>query len=100
LRELFLGVNEIGEFTLREGHSFPPVPFEKRFLSHRLTVGFRPRLEKHSALAEGAKINDKLMLFGVPVWSDGDCWLFHAEMISYRQLHVNNSYLKAATVTT
>jgi hypothetical protein len=39
------------------------MPFAKRFLSHGFRVGFRSRLEKHSALAERAKINDKLMLF-------------------------------------
>jgi hypothetical protein len=39
------------------------MPFEKRSLSHRFRIGVRSGLEKHSPLAERAKINDKLMLF-------------------------------------
>ncbi|MEP6585963.1 MAG: hypothetical protein ABJB70_04470 [Candidatus Udaeobacter sp.] len=42
--------------------SLAGMPFEKRFLAHSLRVGLRSRLEKHSSLAECAKIDDKLVL--------------------------------------
>jgi len=61
--ELSLRFNEVGHLSLRQADGFPAMAFEECSLSLRFGFGFRSRLEKHSPLAERAKINDKLVFF-------------------------------------
>jgi hypothetical protein len=92
LCELFSCMNDFRHLSLRQPDSFTAVAFEQCSVSHGLNFCLGARLEKLAPLPECTKIDKKLMLGVVAIWTDFDCWLSHAKPVSCRHLAVNNKF--------
>src|SRR5262249_26278912 len=78
--------DEVAHLPLRQPYSFPAVLLQQRSLPQGFGFGICTGLEKLAAPAECAKIDKKLVLGMVTIWTSCNCGLFHTQSSRIRSL--------------